>query len=121
MPFFTKENASEYARLGNIARWQTPKSLPQPDQTTASSDATRLPITDEFTAKRLIRVRKQLERLDDMLEAEQDTKRIKELSDATTRLAEQERQLSGRPLPGTLRPDKPKSKPAQLPPAPDTQ
>lgn len=30
-PFFTKENASEYARRGNLIRWHRPKSLPEPN------------------------------------------------------------------------------------------
>ena len=59
---------------------------------------------DPFTARRLSRVRDQLDRIDDLAADETDPKRLKELADATTRLAEQERILAGRPLPGSRRP-----------------
>ena len=61
---------------------------------------------DTFAKRRLARVRAQLDRLDDEL-AEcslEDSKRIKELTDAQLRLSEQERILAGRPLPGSRRP-----------------
>jgi hypothetical protein len=59
---------------------------------------------NNFTTRRLTRVREQLERLDRMAAEENDPKRIKELADATTRLSEQERILDGRPMPGSRRP-----------------
>ena len=58
----------------------------------------------DFAERRLMRVREQLEKLDDIAKNEKDTKRLKELADATTRLSEQERILAGRPLPGSRRP-----------------
>ena len=59
---------------------------------------------DPFVTRRLMRVREQLEKLDALASGEKDTKRLKELADATTRLSEQERILAGRPLPGSRRP-----------------
>ena len=61
-------------------------------------------LLDEFAARRLMRVREQLQRLDDLAAQATDSKVLKELADATTRLAEQERILAGRPLPGSRRP-----------------
>lgn len=58
----------------------------------------------DFADRRLLRVREQLEKLDALAAGEKDTKRLKELADATTRLSEQERILAGRPLPGSRRP-----------------
>jgi hypothetical protein len=59
---------------------------------------------DPFVTRRLMRVREQLEKLDALASGVKDTKRLKELADATTRLSEQERILAGRPLPGSRRP-----------------
>ena len=62
---------------------------------------------DDFTERRLTRIRQQIERIDAMLADSNDSKEIKELSDSLTRLAEQERQLAGRPSVGTLKPTAP--------------
>jgi hypothetical protein len=44
-----------------------------------------------------MRLRTQLAQLDDLASKETDTKRLKELADATARLAEQERLSANRP------------------------
>jgi hypothetical protein len=54
--------------------------------------------------RRLLRVREQLDRLDKLILAEKDPQRIDRLASAQARLAEQERILDGRPLPGSHRP-----------------
>jgi hypothetical protein len=78
------------------------------------------PPTDEFIQRRLARVREQLVRLDGMLSEATDSKVIKELSEALSRLQDQEQKLAGRPGPGTLKPKSPdgpssKSTPRALP------
>ncbi len=65
---------------------------------------------DTYQAKRLARVRLQLDRLSDMLDKEQDPRLIDRLTAAIDRLGKHEQFLSGRPGPGTL---KPSSKPAK--------
>lgn len=59
---------------------------------------------DSYTGDRLSRVRSQLDRLDVMMQTETDPQRLDRLASAQAKLAEQERQLAGRPLPGSLRP-----------------
>jgi hypothetical protein len=59
---------------------------------------------DQFSTRRLQRVREQLERLDDMISEETDPQKLDKLASAQSRMAEQERLLAGRPLPGSLRP-----------------
>jgi hypothetical protein len=59
---------------------------------------------DDFSSLRLVRVREELTRLDKLLKAETDPVKLDKLASALSRLAEQERQLAGRPLPGSLRP-----------------
>jgi hypothetical protein len=108
---FTKETAAEMARRSHApgsARFLQPVETPQPPQPTpppAIVPATLAEIpTQDFIGLRLSRVRAQLDRLDALLAATTDTKAIKELADATKRLQDQERELSGRPLPGSRRP-----------------
>jgi hypothetical protein len=96
MPLFTRENAAMLGQKGAIARWAKPPEPPLPE--------TIAQMTEEFADRRLMRVREQLEKLDALAAGEKDTKRLKELADATTRLSEQERILAGRPLPGSRRP-----------------
>ena len=94
MPQFTAANAADMGKRGAEARWNKP--------------AIETPIAEQpaidYTTIRLMRVRKQLDRLDALASEETDPKRCKEFADATSRLQEQERQLAGRPLPGTLKP-----------------
>jgi hypothetical protein len=59
---------------------------------------------DDFCEKRIMRVRSQLERLDQMLVTEDNAQAIDRIASASARLSEQERILSGRPLPGSQRP-----------------
>jgi len=57
-----------------------------------------------YLPDRLMRVRAQLDRIDEMILTETDGKVLQALATATAKLAEQERILGGRPLPGALRP-----------------
>lgn len=52
----------------------------------------------------MFRVRAQMRRLDEMLSRERDPLSLDRLARALAVLAEQERLLDGRPLPGSLRP-----------------
>jgi hypothetical protein len=74
---------------------------------------------DSYVAANLARVRKQLDKVAEMLLREDDPAKIDRLASAQSRLAEQERQLAGRPLPGSLRPNnKPeRNRPDALPQA----
>lgn len=68
-----------------------------------------VPVTevDGYCKKRIRRVREQIEALNERLDAQiesGDAKDLKALTDAIGRLAELERILSGRPLPGQRRP-----------------
>jgi hypothetical protein len=60
----------------------------------------------DHTEVRLIRVRAMLDKLDSMLSEETDPQKIDRLASAQMRLAEQERILDNRPLPGSRRPGK---------------
>lgn len=95
MPQFTKETAAEMARRSHSPDSARNKPAEPPQEPAIGLD---------YTAIRLMRVRKQLDRLDELASEETDPKRCKEFADATSRLQEQERQLAGRPLPGTLKP-----------------
>lgn len=68
-----------------------------------------VPTSDDYPAVILARTRTQLDlvgrQITTELEREKpDSRRLRDLTDAQTRLAEQERVLSGRPLPGSRRP-----------------
>lgn len=68
------------------------------------------PDLPEYQKKRLMRVREQLDRIDDLLLSEDDPAKLDRLAAASMRLAEQERILAGRPLPGSLKPQAARSR-----------
>lgn len=109
MALFTPETAADMAKRS----WES-RRLAEAERLKAEQEAAAnpqpAPETLDFAKQRLIRVRTQLDRLDAMAAEELDTKRLKELADATSRLQEQERQLAGRPLPGTLKPSQAKQR-----------
>lgn len=105
--WFTADNARAMADIGRQRRQERKAqnaitaSLPIEDR--------QKPVEDTFPAKILSRVRKQIASVMDSLEQaltdpEPDSKRCKDMSDCLSRLAELERQLAGRPLPGSMRP-----------------
>lgn len=105
----TSANAREFAVRSVAARKQRALERESSAAVPVAVLAQAAGSTDDYQAKRLVRVRAQLDTLDARLEAElraakPDSRRIKDICDAQTRLAEQERQLSGRPLPGSRRP-----------------
>jgi hypothetical protein len=109
MPRFTTANAREMAARSQAARRQrtlereaTKAIAPGLSQAKPQQDDDAL-----FIAKRLARVRKQLDRIDGMIEKETDPMKLDRLASAIARLAEQERLLAGRPMPGSFRPKKP--------------
>lgn len=71
-----------------------------------------------YQAKRLARVRLQLDRLSDMLDKEKDPRLIDRLTAAIDRLGKHEQFLSGRPGPGTLKPSSKPAKPSRREVAP---
>lgn len=64
---------------------------------------------DAYLAERLARVRKQIAMLDVMLEGAAVASEVDKFASALCRLSELARQLSGRPLPGSLRPQAPRT------------
>ena len=58
----------------------------------------------DYAEKTKLRVRGMLERACELFDHERDANKIDRLASAVAKLAELDRQLSGRPLPGTLRP-----------------
>ena len=119
-----KETAAEYGKLGakarlakniatrkalNEAQAQLERLKPLADAA-LTAQAVGLAITpdEEYRLKRLIRTREQLEMLDRQLDGETDPKHVKSLADAIARLSEVERNLAGRPLPGSRRPGREK-------------
>lgn len=97
MPLFTRETAASAGRKGALARWTKPPPVVIPPPITE-------PITDDYHARRIMRVRQQLDRIDAMLMEEEDAQKIDRLASAQLRLSEQERVMSGRPLPGSRKP-----------------
>ena len=115
MPLFTAETAVIAAKLSHAptsARHKPrieleppnpPPIQPQPDIAPAVEPA------DAYGLQVLARTRMQLDLVADrILEElrckEPDSRRLRDLSDAQRHLAEQERILAGRPLPGSRRP-----------------
>ena len=115
MALFTRENAAEMARRSVAARATIKLASADPKLPLALPEEIAVvpekPAEPTYADKRLMRVRVQLNTLDQQLEtqltrAQPNTKAIKELIDAQYRLAEQERFLDGRPAPGQFRPEK---------------
>ena len=71
----------------------------------------------DYASRRLARVRSQLDALDNLLADEMaaarpDPARLDRYASAQSRLATQEQQLAGRPLPGSRRPGRERSRPS---------
>ena len=100
---FTSEIARIYAERAHAAR-RANRPQPAPTLEPVAEQSAQ-----DFADKRLSRVRAQLDELDNLMASlarrrRPDTKKLKELAEATARLQVQEQQLAGRPGPGTLRP-----------------
>ena len=102
---FTPETASEMARRSHLptsARFQ-PKPIPA--NIVVQTHLQPHP-ADEYTERRIRVTREQIRLLDKQLETCDEAKDLKAIVDAIYRLSDLERQLSGRPLPGTLKPER---------------
>jgi hypothetical protein len=104
-PPWTTETARAAAARSNAAQAATRAARPKP-----APGRTDIPSPDDdYPATVLMRTRTQLDlvaqRILDELDCKiPDSRRLRDLSDAQRHLAEQERILAGRPLPGSRRP-----------------
>jgi hypothetical protein len=110
MPVFTAQTARENAAKSHAARRanalavkEANIALLQPPQS-ATAIAGVLPDGDAYAGAMLLCTRAQINRLDGMLSKKTDPREIDHLVSAIRKLSEIERQLAGRPLPGSLRP-----------------
>ena len=97
MPLFTAANAREMGAKSHEARRQR-SFMPAIYQTAQPQSA------NNYVTARLVRVREQLNRIDSMMSKETDPQKLDRLALAQARVAEQERILDGRPLPGSRKP-----------------
>lgn len=100
VPLFSRQNAADMQRRSVQARKARHLAPPEPPQPPPTPD----PFADDFTSQRLTRVRKQLERIDSMIETETDPQKLDRLAAASMRLSDQEFALANRPKPGNRRP-----------------
>jgi len=117
---FTAENARAMGAKGLVARLEN-KVKRQAMLIEAEKQIDKALELGVFTQDRLLRVRKQLSMLDERIQAEIDKARpdgqlLDRMVSAQSRLAEQERQLAGRPLPGSLKPSSRPPKPVKQAP-----
>jgi hypothetical protein len=121
MTGITKENARAFAARGNAVKRELKRLreerlgkidylLDHAARIAQENDKLKVALAeataqdqDIYRTKRLGRVRKQLDLVDGMIEAEQDPAKLDRLASAQSRLSEQERQLSNRSLPPTLK------------------
>jgi hypothetical protein len=108
--FFTKQNAAENAIKAHEARKQRLEAEQIQRDAEAANALTMQAPADDYRATTLARVRIQLDKIFNMMLAEDDPAKIDRLASAQARLGEQERQLSNRPLPGSLKPTSRSSK-----------
>ncbi len=106
IPHITAENAAEIAKAG----WLVRKARAEQAQAEKLDPVMEADIAERHRKARLLRVRKQQERVDEMLLAEDDPAKLDRLASAAIRLNEQERQLSNRSLPPTLKASQVKTK-----------
>jgi hypothetical protein len=105
MARFTAANAREMAARSHEARRLRPASgKPAGEFSPQSPQMYPLQAADSYVSERLSCVRLQLDRVDGMMMTEKDPQKLDRLASAQARLAEQERILNGRPLPGSMRP-----------------
>ena len=99
MALFTAENAAEMQRRGVEAKL----SAKEERIVEALSVEVESQNAEKHRKLRLLRVRKQQERVDAMLLVETDPAKLDRLASAAMRLNEQERQLSNRSLPPVIK------------------
>lgn len=95
-----KPFTSETAREASLLRWKVKPEV----QVEVVKPSESLDEGEMYRKERIKTVRAQLARVDGLLLKSKDPQELDRLASAASRLAEQERQLAGRPLPGSLRP-----------------
>jgi len=99
MALITRETAAEMQRRATASVLAEKARLADPAEKQKQAEM--------FQEKRLVRVRKQLETIDGLIEAEMlgggDAAKLDRYASAASRLEEQERRLSNRSLPPTLK------------------
>src|ERR1700692_774653 len=100
MPLITKETAREMGARGNQIRWAA--EIEAAKQALTPVIAETLP--DGYLKDQRDAVRARMKRYETLMDAETDPSALDRLTSAWSRLAEQERILDGRPLPGSRRP-----------------
>lgn len=118
---WTREKALEMARKGNLIRWSRPRPEPVPPATAALESPAQSPAPG-FADLSLSRTRAHIHNLHQVLSVElcrnrPDAQQVNWLCKSLAELAELERRLAGRPMPGSLRPSAPAPQPAARPPA----
>lgn len=103
---WTTEQARQFAQVGAAASVESRRRKAEGRTVEPSLR------TEPFTAKRLMRVRRQLNMIDRMIENESDPQKIDRLASASMRLSDQEFALSGRPKPGPTKSLPPRRRPA---------
>jgi hypothetical protein len=100
--------AAQVRKKNNLLRKLALLGYDPPSQLPTSQTSVVTPTAKpDYVAKRLLRVRKQLSKLDRLIESENDPQKLDRLACAQARLSEQERILDNRPLPGSHRPKSP--------------
>jgi len=99
---FAAQRSVEVRRARAVERANAP--IPEPTPIVAVSSVA----PNSFTAARLDRVRAQLDMIDRLIADERIPQNLDRLAAASAKLAEQERVLSDRPLPGSRRPPNPR-------------
>lgn len=103
VPIITPEIARSFGvRSGEVRR----ALAIERKQVQAMPDPAPVQTESDYLQRRLSRVREQIDRVSDMLDAETDPQRLDRLAAALERLTELERKLDNRPLPGSRRPGK---------------
>lgn len=114
---FTSESAKAASALGHQKRWHSPRRSALARELTAQN-------AQIFIATALTRVRKQIESVQDKLDSmlhngRPKPKNLRDLANVLKELEGVEARLSGRPLPGQLRPNHPRAKDLQIADSPE--
>jgi len=117
VPFITKDNASALGKKGAAAtaeKWKQAQSRSYLAPVVVVTDA----VTDSYVLKRLARVRKQIDHLSSLMEAETNPQAVDRYSAAIDRLSKLEGYYANRPGPGNRKPAPDRPTKRQLAPAP---
>ena len=101
---WTREQARQMSAKGHEARRRQRAARRMAQAALVAPPPTDPNAPDPYLQARLLRVREQLCRLDEMLLSECDPQKLDRLASATSKLSEVERLLAQRPAPGSYRP-----------------